>query len=424
MFVKIDNTPRAYPWGSRDGIAEFRGTTPSGEPEAELWLGAHAGSPARIVGGGSHTPPFDDIASWIEAEPAQALGDHLAARRGRLPFLLKILAADSALSLQAHPTTERARLGFALEEAAGIAIDAPTRNYKDDSAKPEVIVAVSETFEALSGFRALHEVLGMIDVLRAADSAAAVGAGTGAPSIDFLQSLLGESEPVRATVECLLDPQRTEAVAELIDRVSVLAASVQAAASPFAASFETATVLAGAYPGDPGIVISLLLNRVTLRRGEALFLDAGNVHAYLRGVGIELMSASDNVLRGGLTAKHVDVHELVDVLDFTPIAPPYLRLQAMTSGVETFDAGVEDFVLHHVHAPAALEVSGPAIALVEMASVRIQGRANAVDLARGESVFVTPDEGLLSITGDGSFWIASVPPQGDRMGQASGTAAK
>lgn len=406
MFVKIDNTPRAYSWGSRTGIADFRGTRPSGELEAELWLGAHSGSPARIIGGGFHTPPYDDLASWIDAEPVQALGKHLAATRGRLPFLLKILAADSALSLQAHPTTERARLGFSLEEAAGIAIDAPNRNYKDDSAKPEIIVAVSETFDALSGFRPLREVLSMIEVLRADDAASA---SAGARSLDFFQSLLEASDPVRAAVECLLAPQRAKAVVELVDRVSVLAASVHATASPFAASFETVTTLARAYPGDPGIVISLLLNRITLHRGEALFLDAGNVHAYLRGVGIELMSASDNVLRGGLTPKHVDVQELVEVLDFTPIASPYLRSRETASGVETFDAGVDDFILHHVHAPAAFELTGPAIVLIDTGSVRIRGRASAIGLTRGESAFVTPDEHGLSISGDGSFWLASVP---------------
>lgn len=417
MFVKIDNTPRAYSWGSRTGIAEFRGTAPSGEPEAELWLGAHAGSPARIIGGGSHTPPYDDLARWIEAEPIQALGADLAAARRRLPFLLKILAADSALSLQAHPTTERARIGFALEQAAGLAIDAPNRNYKDDSAKPEVIVAVSERFEALSGFRPLHDVLAILDVLRTAHAASADAASAegstdaGADSLELLQSLLLDSEPVRATVSCLLAADRTEAVVKLIDRVSVLAASVEATSSPFAASFETVTVLAEAYPGDPGILISLLLNRVTLRRGEALFLDAGNVHAYLGGVGIELMSASDNVLRGGLTPKYVDVHELVEVLDFSPIAPPYLMPRAAAAGVKSYDAGVDDFVLHHLQAPAALPVDGPAIVLIETGSVRIRGGVNAIDLARGEAAFVTPDEDVLSITGEGAVWIACVPPQ-------------
>lgn len=406
MFIKIDNSPRPYPWGSLTGIAEFRGTTPSGEPEAELWLGAHPGSPSRIVGGGSHTPPYRALDDWIATEPVQALGSDLAATRGRLPFLLKILAADSALSLQAHPTTERARLGFALEEAAGIAIDAPHRNYRDDSAKPEVVVAVSETFDALSGFRPLHDALAILGVLRAADAATG---GSGGPALDTVHALLSGPDPMRATVEYLLSPRRTEAIDTLVELVSEHSASAHAAASPFSASFTTAADLAETYPGDPGIVLSLLLNRVTLRRGEALFLDAGNVHAYLHGAGIELMSASDNVLRGGLTPKHVDVGELLNVLDFTSGGAPFLDPKPTSDGVITFDAGIADFVLHHVHAPAELPLTGPAIVLLETGSIRVQGHVNGVALARGEAAFVTPDEGVLAITGAGTAWVASVP---------------
>src|SRR4029453_2854491 len=194
-------------------------------------------------------------------------------------------------------------------------VDAYDRNYRDAFHKPELIVALSETFEALSGFRPLGEVDDILGGLRAAD-AAQDEPEPGA--LDLLAARLGTADPLRDTVEWLLRDGRggdTGEAAWVTQRVTVLAASDVARRSPYALSFETVGELAEAYPGDPRIVISLLLNRGRLRRGEALYLAAGNIHAYLAGLGIELMAASDNVLRGGLTPKHHDVNELIDVLD-------------------------------------------------------------------------------------------------------------
>ncbi|MFK4729841.1 mannose-6-phosphate isomerase, class I [Agromyces mediolanus] len=431
MFVRIDNEPRDYAWGDRGLIADYRARPASGRPEAELWLGAHPGSPSRLVGDGADQA---DLEAWIAAEPERTLGASVAARFAdegmpRLPFLLKLLAAGGPLSLQAHPTSEQARAGFAREEADGVPVDAYDRNYRDRFHKPELVVALSETFDALSGFRPLAEVAGVVEVLRAAD-AASTDPQPGA--IELLAARLaggagGEAaggEPgaggLEGAVEWLLTDGRggdTGEAAWLIERVVALAASEPALGSPYADSFATVSALAEAYPGDPGIVISLLLNRVRLRRGESLFLAAGNIHAYLGGLGIELMAASDNVLRGGLTPKHIDVAELVEVLDFTPMPPPRLEPEHPAPGVASFRPPVPDFVLHRLDSAGAdgagtdaapsVALAGPAIVLAEGGPVRLAGRLGSIALDRGEAAFVTPDEGGVRLDGPGVAWVAT-----------------
>ncbi|MCK8608675.1 mannose-6-phosphate isomerase, class I [Agromyces sp. C10] len=408
MFVAIRNTPRDYAWGSHTAIAEFRGTEPSGGPEAELWLGAHAGSPAEVVDAASVGAA--DLAELIAANPTAALGPALAREGARLPFLLKVLAAARPLSLQAHPTPERARAGFAEEEAEGVPIDAFDRNYRDPFHKPELIVAVSDAFEALSGFRPLDEVRGVMEVLRAAD-AASEEPQPGA--LDLLDARLATDDPLRETVGWLLQDGRggdTGEAAWVVERVTALAASDAALSSPYAASFRTVSDLADEYPGDPGIVISLLLNRVTLRRGEALFLAAGNIHAYLSGLAVELMAASDNVLRGGLTPKHIDIPELLDVLDFRAIEPPRLQPLEVAPGVVEYRPPVPDFTLYRVEpaaTPARLALAGPAIVLAEGGDVEVSAASGATRVPRGEAVFGSPDEGVLTVAPEAVAWVAT-----------------
>ena len=394
MFVPIANTPRDYAWGSKTAIAGLLGHEPSGSPEAELWLGAHPGSPARILdqdAAGGHAT----LADWVARDTASA-----GLAEPRLPFLLKLLAADAPLSLQAHPSPEQAREGFDRENAAGVPLDAADRNYKDAFHKPELIFALSETFDALCGFRHVADAAADVDALLAvpglAPSARAVLAA-------FRASLDGEDAAVlRRVVGSLLS-----------DDVSVLVQAVTDAAATAepTPAVDTVRLLAEFYPGDPGIVVSLLVNRVTLTRGEVLYLPAGNIHAYLRGFGVELMAASDNVLRGGLTPKHIDVPELLGVLDFTPLPVPYLEPARPGAGVELYRPNVPDFELAHVvpqgDEPAVVTLTGPAIAIATAGALAITGSTGAVTLRQGDAVYVTPDEGRLVVTGAGELFVAT-----------------
>jgi mannose-6-phosphate isomerase len=344
MFVEITNEPRDYAWGSTTAIAELQGRTPSGRPEAELWLGTHPGSPARLVG------------------REETLGEVV----GELPFLLKILAAASSVSLQAHPTTEQAQEGFARENAAGIPLDSPARNYKDPYAKPEMLYALSDEFRALCGFRPVVET-------RAVLSAGGVG--------NLLPELRSDAD-IRPVFEWLLsgDPVVDVVVAEL---------SAASSGAP-GESWRTVRGLVEHFPGDPGIAISLLLHSVVLRRGEAFYLPPGNIHSYQEGLGIELLGPSDNVLRGGLTPKHVDVAELLTVLDFRALPAPRLQ-PTVESGVSTFAPPGAGWELRALAEGATVEVSAPAIAIVlngalEVAGSRISAPAAVVLDASGDLV--------------------------------------
>ncbi len=264
--------PQHYAWGDEHAIPALLGTAPDGRPWAELWFGTHPGGPAGL----------DD-------------GRRLADVSGQLPYLLKVLAAAEVLSLQTHPSADRAAAGCAREDAAGVPRGAPQRTYRDPYAKPEMVVALTP-FEALCGFRPLaatHELLAHLGV---PDLVARLDADGLPTTVDALYRGRIDVAPVIAACRDHLCPE-----AMLV------------------------TALDGQYPGDPSIVVTLLLNRVSLAPGEALFLEAGNLHAYLHGVGVEVMGASDNVVRGGLTPKHVDVDELLAVLDIVPLHDPVVR---------------------------------------------------------------------------------------------------
>jgi mannose-6-phosphate isomerase len=364
MFVGITNTPRDYAWGSTTAMAQLLGTAPSGRPEAELWLGAHPGSPTLVDGGGT----------LVDLAP-------------RLPFLLKVLAAASPLSLQAHPTPEQAVAGFAAENAAGIPLDAPERNYRDASAKPEILYALSEEFRALCGFRPVEETRTLLLPVSGDERIA-----------PLLERLVHDSS-LRATFEWLIT--RGDGVEDLI------AALVETSAIADDLAWDTVRRLADSYPGDPGIAISVLMHTAVLRPGQVLYLPAGNIHAYLEGLGIELMASSDNVLRGGLTPKHVDVPELLKVLDFRPLPLPLLEPERPQPGVAVFRPDVPDFVLTVVSPDAAsagvtIPLSGPAIALCTSGALTV----GDYRLERGQSVYVA-DESSLAISGDGMLFVAT-----------------
>jgi mannose-6-phosphate isomerase len=366
LFVGIVNTPRDYAWGSSTAIPELLGVPPTGRPQAEYWLGTHPGSPARTADGRS----LADLAS--------------------LPFLLKVLAPETPISLQAHPSRAQAEAGFAREEAAGIPLDAPERNYKDRNHKPEMVYALSDPFRALAGFRPVDETRAALRDVPAA-----------APLLD---RLTGDAA-LRDTFAWLLSG--APEVAELTAAISA------AAATETGPSWESVRRLAQYYPGDPGIPVSLLLHTITLAPGEAIYLPAGNIHAYLHGVGVELLADSDNVLRGGLTAKHVDVGGLLEILDFRPLPAPYLRPATPQPGVQVFTPDVDDFALTVV-APDAAEAGvdlaipggGPAIAFVASGAVTVDGAEASLTLERGAAAYLSAEPGI-HLRGRGQLFLAT-----------------
>ncbi len=385
MFVGITNTPRDYAWGSVGEISALLGHAASASREAELWLGAHPGSPSRVVGSDETLLDIvDRIDTGIDAGIDAGIVD------GRLPFLLKVLAAGAPLSLQAHPTAEQAAAGFARENAAGIALDAPSRNYKDAHPKPELIYAISERFDALCGFRQNVEVLEVID--RLAELCRADGRDTFAG----WRELVAAAPTLRPAFEWLIT--RGDGVDELL-------AALVTTARAHPTEFDLVVELADAYPGDPGIAIALMLNRVSLSPGEALYLPAGNIHAYLRGLGIELMTSSDNVLRGGLTPKHIDVSELLSVLDFTSVGVPYLTGVTVAPGITRFAPAGADFALTRIDGDAKVLISSAAIALCTGGQFRIDGMRAGTTMERGDSVFITADEDELLFHGSGTVFL-------------------
>ncbi|PSL38801.1 mannose-6-phosphate isomerase type 1 [Labedella gwakjiensis] len=396
MFLPIDNVPRDYAWGSRSDIAELRGVEPSGAPEAELWLGAHPGSPARILdpaaAGGAR-----DLAEWIDSNPADA-----GLAGPRLPFLLKLLAAAEPLSLQAHPSLEQAGAGFARENAEGVPLEAAHRNYKDAFHKPELVVALSEEYSALCGFRAVGETRAL---LSSVDDGSAPLAALAASLGDATSP---DADVLRTTVDALLRGRLDGVVEALVDACrSALATGAARDAAPV---LRTITELSDSYPGDPGVAVAFLLNRVTLTKGEALWLPAGNIHAYLHGFGVELMASSDNVLRGGLTPKHVDVDELLDVLDFEPLPVPILRPIDGGAGVEVFRPDVPDFELLRVDPSAAsstpIVLPGPAIAIVTSGAATLEA-STRIDLATGDATYIVPEGQPIRVSGSGELFIAT-----------------
>ena len=388
--MTLTNTPRDYDWGSATLLARLEGREPSGRPEAEVWYGDHPGSPARVADGRT-------LDRWLAAEGAA----HGAPER--LPYLLKLLAAASSLSIQVHPSKAQAAEGFAREDAAGIARDAPERVYRDDNHKPELLVAVSEEFTALSGLRDLETTRRLLALLGRAGTAL----GERLSGTDAAAAL-------RATIAWLLSDQNRDDVAVIIDGIIAAAGSAEVAAAPEAIEFtaELALVrdLGERFPGDPGIVVALLMNLVRLQRGEGLYVPAGVLHAYQRGLGVELMAASDNVLRGGLTSKHVDAVELMAVLDATPGPAAVLRPDPDEQGVAVYDTAAPDFALARATVvpgrETRLELRGTAILLGTSGSVRVRGRREEVTLEPGGAVLVPHEEHSVVLTGDGVVFAA------------------
>ncbi|MEV7235560.1 mannose-6-phosphate isomerase, class I [Streptomyces sp. NPDC051020] len=384
---RLSNTVRPYAWGSTTAIPELLGVAPTGEPQAEMWMGAHPGAPSRLTRTAGTEQPLTDI---IAADPERELGTATVEKFGpRLPFLLKLLAAGAPLSLQVHPDLAQAKKGYEDEERRSVPIDAPHRTYKDANHKPELICALTP-FEGLCGFRRPTE---------AAEAMAALGVDSLKPYVDLLGA-----HPEEAALREVLTAILTADPAEMAETVTAAAAAAErlgGAHAPYAR-------IAHHFPGDPGVIAAMLLNHVQLQPGEALFLGAGVPHAYLGGLGVEIMANSDNVLRCGLTPKHIDVPELLGVVRFEATDPGILRPEASPSGEELYETPVDEFRLSRYDlspgaAPVDLTRSAPQILLCTAGAPRV----GTLDLAPGGSVFVPSDESV-EASGTGTLFRATV----------------
>jgi len=371
-----------YAWGSPNLIPDYFGVEPTGKPMAEIWFGTHDGSPTQVK---------DLDVSLQDLRVARGMPD-------RLPFLLKILAAAAPLSIQAHPNPAQSKEGFAKENAAGIAISDSKRNYKDDKAKPEMIVALTETFEALIGFSDSRLIIERFAEI------------TEASSSDRLNTLLTEWSELleqedglrQVCLETLSSPELDEQlISDLVD-----------AAEQCPSLVDLVTHLSTHHGFDRGIVTALLMNFVVLSRGEAAFVPAGMPHAYLSGLGVEIMLASDNVLRGGLTPKHIDVVELAKVLVFEETEAKPVKVRKLAVGLEEFDIPTPEFHFYRATLSANnllvdLNLPGDAIVLCTSGAVAVsssKGEREVINPA--EAAFISGDARTFSLAGNGVAFIA------------------
>lgn len=391
---RLDNTIQPYAWGSRTALATLMGRpSPSPGPEAELWMGAHRIAPSQVRRGAERL----GLDAVLTRDPERELGARCRGVHGdRLPFLLKVLAAAQPLSLQAHPSQEQARAGFAREEAEGVPIDAPTRNYRDENHKPELLCALGP-FDALCGFRDPAESLSLFESLQV-------------PALKPVSDALRHGDAgLSAAFEHVLRLPNDA-------RDGVVRATLAACArteGPFADERAWAVRLGELYPGDAGIICALLLNLVHLEDDDAIFLPAGNLHAYLGGVGVEIMASSDNVLRGGLTPKHVDVDELCAVLEFRSGPIEVLSPRDVAEGEREFFTPTAEFRLSIVELgerELERQPDGPEILLCIGEHARLAWSDGKLDLRRGEAAFVRGTHPAYRMSGTGRVYRARTGP--------------
>lgn len=381
---RLQNASRAYDWGSSSDIPHFLGASPDGKPFAEVWMGTHELSPSEVEVEGVPTP-LGEVA-------------------GQLPFMMKILAAGRPLSLQVHPNAQLARVGFEAENERGVPLDAPHRTYKDPRHKPEMAYALT-TFDTLVGFRPTAEILRVLD---------AIDTTLTGRLAEELRSKPGFDGIVRIVEQLLTEPPAPAEVAEVVEQCRRLIdqhVDVKRA-------YVTLTEVADHFPADPGLIITLLLNRVTLQPGEAAFLGAGIIHAHLHGMCIEVMTSSDNVLRAGLTSKHVDPDGLVTCLERGMSRLARITPEVVGTETEVFAPDVDEFALAVTQVAASDATGTPLYGAGRRIVLCTGGRVELVTsagvptpLVRGDSVYVDAGDGEVRVVGTGEVAVAFTPDE-------------
>ena len=395
MIRKVSNVARDYAWGSTTLIPDYFGTEATGKPMAEIWFGTHPGSPTKVVSAGANAATEVADTTLLQLREGQPL-----------PFLLKILAAGQPLSIQAHPNKEQALAGFERENNAGISLDSPERDYKDDHHKPEMIVALTP-FTGLVGFRPKVDLIVSLQRLTMQ-----------AQELDFQElehALMAFIHSIRAkgvqsVFEALLSQR--DGLGAVTEQLAELAKLSRAIDNIESANLALVPKLQELYPGDPGIIITQLMNLVTLQPNEALELPAGCIHAYVEGLGVEIMAASDNVLRGGLTSKHINTEELLAVVDFGASGDNVIHPKQISTGLWEYPSEVEDYLVYRIDVSgtnllADLQLPNPAIVLCTGGEVAIGDSTEQREVLRkGEAAYLA-DANYYSFSGSGTAFLAT-----------------
>ena len=394
----LENPVQVYAWGSRTAIQGLLGRPVPGErPAAELWMGAHSKASSRVLVDGEWRP----LHEIIKSDPESVLGNSVAEKFSkRLPFLFKVLAAEKPLSIQVHPDRNQARAGFERENSLGIPPTAHNRNYKDENHKPEILCAVTN-FQGIKGFRKIEDILGLMEKVSAAALSHELGQLRKSPDSQglssFFSALMGMEKPKQKRVT-------TEAVRlaeKYVDEDQ---------------AFQWMIRLNREYANDIGILSPLILNLVNLEPGEAIFLPAGELHAYLHGTGMELMANSDNVLRGGLTPKHIDVPELLKVVDFKEVTVEKILPFGNEICERTYPTPAEEFVLSVISVEKGASFTSARERSVEVliclegeGVIRDLEKSQDVLLPKGASVIVPAAVSQYGIDGNATLYKATVP---------------
>ena len=403
----LEPVTQPYAWGSHTAIAELQGrAAPTAQPEAELWMGAHPSAPSGVERAGVRTT----LDAVIAADPAGELGAECAARfGGRLPFLLKVLGVAKALSIQVHPSREQAAAGYRAENERGLPPGDKSRNYVDDWPKPEILCALTR-FEALAGMRTTADAAALLRTLEVGQLAPLADDLASAGDLAAPSGLIGTGDPgalTRALGAILTWPAADRGA--LVAAVVAACERVAAGGGEYAAACAATARTAGDHPGDLGIVASLLLRYVVLRPGEAIFLPAGGPHAYLRGTGVELLANSDNVVRAGLTPKHIDVPELLKLTD-PAAAVPVIEPRPLGGGVAVYDSPAPEFRLYRAElGPGTVTLpggGGARLVLCTQGTGGLRAGSGELKVGKGESCYLSAADGAVTASGPAVLFIA------------------
>jgi mannose-6-phosphate isomerase len=370
MLSRISGVTKNYDWGSKELVPDFFGIEKSSEPIAEIWFGTHPLGESQTLSGGKLL--------------SESIGK-------KLSFLVKILSAERALSIQVHPNSQQAKDGFHYEQAKGISLEDPKRNYKDSSHKPEALIALTP-FQALCGFRPRADLIQVF-----------MEFGKSEPEFDSLAKQLASGASLAEIFEALI------ANKGLAKRFLQSVDSSQADLSAKKAR-DLVEKLLIQFPGDTGALVALMLNEVSLEPGEAIYLPAGNIHAYLSGLGVEVMAASDNVLRSGLTSKHVDVAEVLKLADFSELSEPKVRPKKLAEGLIEYPVDCLEFRVYRAEVSgknllADLDLPASAMVVCTAGEVAVSSSLEERELLTKADVVFASAAKKLSLSGSGTAFV-------------------